>query len=292
MRPNAKNMTPVVLNNVPCLFYEIGGLKSVDREYLPFFYVVARVDFNDVRTGFRLMVSISKASELHPIGLDLSLVEDMVQDVDPHNVKNVIPEVARLGKLPDFVDTGFMSQMETLFIRHLLNSFKARVYRNFELDIYSSAGESLEDFTARCMDLLNGARRRDQDALHEVFNRKLGQIEQKYLNGGSSDDFEMARTASQGKDVFSNYLERIAGLFLQSKIVPLPPSVERQNSRGNPELGERLLALESEARHAIAELWASYRQKSQSVDEYILHPNLKDIHIVRSCILWMPAGAA
>lgn len=292
MRPNAQNAPTVVLNNVPCLFYEIGDLQSVDCEYLPFFYVEARVDFNDVRTGFRSMVSISKASELHPIGLDLSLVEDMIQDVDSRKAKTVIPQAARLGKLPDFVDTGFMSQMETLFIRHLLNSFKARVYRNFELDIYSSAGESLEDFTERCMDLLNGARRKDQDALHEVFNRKLGQIEQKYLNGGTSDDFEMARTASQGKDVFSNYLERIAGLFLQSKLAPPSSSDDRQNAKGNPELGERLLSLESEARNAIAELWASYRQKSESVDEYILHPNLKDIHIVRSCILWMPAGAA
>ena len=52
------------------------------------------------------------------------------------------------------------------------------------------------------------------------------------------------------------------------------------------------MSLAVEAKEVIAELWDSYEEKARSVDEYILHPNLKDIHIVRSCILWIPAKAA
>ena len=279
-------------NSVKYLFWAIEAVQGTSVEYVPFFYIEARIDFNDVRTGFSSMISLSKAIELHSFSADLPLVEDMVRDIDLQNTSSAMPDSARLSRLPDFVDDAFMSQMESQFVRYLLNSFKSRVYRNFELDVYSNAGESLSGFTARCMELLDGARRRDSDNLHEVYNRKLGQIEQKYLNESSLDDFEVARTASRNRDIFSDYLERIAQLFLQSKPVLNPDENGSQKTRSSLELEERLMSLAVEAKEVIAELWDSYEEKAQSVDEYILHPNLKDIHIVRSCILWMPVKAA
>jgi hypothetical protein len=279
-------------NSIKYLYWSIEDAQRTGVEYIPFFYVEARIDFNDVRTGFSSMISLSKAIELHSFSADLPLVADMIRDIDLQNTSATMPDSARLSRLPDFVDEGFMSQMETQFVRYLLNSFKSRVYRNFELDVYSNAGESLSGFTSRCMDLLDGARRRESDNLHEVFNRKLGQIEQKYLNANSPDDFEVARTASRNRDIFSDYLEKIAGLFLQSKPVLNSDEVGSQKPRSSLELEERLMSLAVEAKEAIAELWDSYEEKARSVDEYVLHANLKDIHLVRSCILWIPAQAA
>ncbi|MBP1622185.1 MAG: hypothetical protein H6Q07_205 [Acidobacteria bacterium] len=292
MRENPQNNRPSASASTKFLFLETGHATEPSVEYAPFFFVEARVDFKDIRTGYRSMVSLSRAMELHPLSSDLSLVEDMFQSVDPRNVRTTIPGFACLGTLPEFVDTGFMSQMENLFIRYLLNSFKAKVYRNSELDVYSSAGESRPDFTVRCMDLLGSARRRDLDALHEVFNRRLGQIGQKYVNTGAAEDFDLAKSVSHGRDIFSDYLERIAELFLRSGSMPPPEAGSRRNPQSRLEMEERLLSLESEAQLAVARLWDSYEEKARSVDEYILHPNLKDIHIVRSCILWMPAAAA
>ena len=292
MRQNPQIDQRSALNDIKYLYYATEDVQGACVEYVPFFYVEARIDFNDVRTGFSSMISLSKAIELHSFSADLPLVDDMVRDIDLKNTGSSIPDSARLSRLPDFVDKGFMSQMETQFIRYLLNSFKSRVYRNFELDVYSSAGESLSGFAARCMELLDGARRRDMDNLHEVFNRKLGQIEQKYLKESSPNDFEVARTASQNRDIFSDYLEKIAELFLQSKPMLNPDENKTQNPRSSTELKERLMSLAVEAKEVIAELWDSYREKARSVDEYILHANLKDIHLVRSCILWMPANVA
>ena len=292
MRQNPQNSQRSVLNNVKYLYCAIENAQGAGIEYVPFFYVEARIDFNDVRTGFSSMISLSKAIELHSFSADLPLVADMVRDIDLRSTSSSMPDSARLSRLPEFVDEAFMSQMETQFIRYLLNFFKITVYRNFELNVYSNAGESLPGFAARCMELLDGARRRDLDSLHEVFNRKLGQIEQKYLNEGSSNDFEVARTASQNRDIFSDYLEKMAGLFLQSKPVLNPSGDRSQIPRSNPELEERLMSLAVEAKEVTAELWNSYTEKARSADEYILHPNLKDIHIVRSCILWIPAKAS
>jgi hypothetical protein len=292
MRQNPPTSQPPASSGIKSLFYEIENAQGAAMEYVPFFYVEVRVGFNDVRTGFSSMISLSKALELHSIGSDLSLVEDMVRDIDPQSLKASMPDSARFSNLPDFVDARFMSQMETRFIQYLLNSFKARVYRNFELGVYSNAGESLADFIARCMDLLSEEKRRDLDARYEVFNRRLGQIAQKYLNESAPENFELAKTASQGRDIFSDYLERIAGLFLQSKPTSNPEMDSCQNPRSSLEMEERLLSLKLEAQQAIARLGDSYREKAQSVDEYIIHPNLKDIHLVRSCILWMPVRMA
>ncbi|MGD0099962.1 MAG: hypothetical protein ABSC60_06425, partial [Acidobacteriota bacterium] len=48
----------------------------------PFFCVEARVDFNDVRTGFRHTVSLSKALEIYSDNADLLWTDDMIRDVD------------------------------------------------------------------------------------------------------------------------------------------------------------------------------------------------------------------
>jgi hypothetical protein len=292
MRQNPPTSQTSASSGIKSLFCEIENAQSTAMEYAPFFYIEARVDFNDVRTGFSSTVSLNKALELHSIGSDLSIVEDMVLDINPQSVKASMPGSARFAGLPDFVDAGFMSQMETQFIQYLLNSFKARVYRNYELSAYSSAGESLADFIARCMDLLGEERRRDLDALYEVFSRRLGQIAQKYLNESSPENFELAKSASRGRDVFSDYLEKIAELFLQSQPTSNSEASGCQNRRSSLEMEERLLSLKLEAQQAIARLEDAYREKAQSVDEYIIHPNLKDIHLVRSCILWMPVRMA
>ncbi len=265
---------------------------QIPVRYLPFFYAEVRIDFNDVRTGFRSTVSLTKALQIYTITSDMIWAEDMIQDVDPRKLKTSAPAEANSCTLPDYIDAGFISQMETHFIQYLLRSYKARIYRNFELDIYSGAGESISDFAARCLDLLDASERRDLDALHDVIKRKLEQIKQKYLNTSTSETLELAKMESRSRDIFSSYSERIAELFLQPGRGIITSANELYLPQRNLELEERLMSLELEAQQSIAKLWDSSREKAQSIDEYILHPNLKDIHFVRSCILWIPAKAA
>jgi hypothetical protein len=287
MRQN-QNIGLPAADKIKHLYLRKADSQASNAEYCPFFYMEVRLDFNDVRTGYRATESLNKALEIYAASADLIWAEDMVQDVDPRQVASSAPADIRIRRLPDFVDAAYISRMETQFIQYLLRSYKTKIFRNFELDVYSSAGESLSDFTMRCLDLLEGSKRHDLDSLRDVFNRRLEQIKQKYLDAGVSDNIELAKMESQSKDIFSQYAERIAELFLR----PEPGLNAAGNSlhipRRNLELEERLLALEMEARQAIAKLWDSNRAKSEAIDEYILHPNLKDIHFVRSCILWIP----
>ena len=235
---------------------------------------------------------MTKALEIYAASADLIWSEDMIQDVDSQKVSSSAPGDILLRRLPDFVDAAYISQMETQFIQYLLRSYKTKIFRNFELDVYSSAGESLPDFNSRCLELLEGSKRHELDVLRDVFNRRMEQIKQKYLGANISENIEMARMESQSKDIFSQYSERIAELFLKPELGLSIDGNSPHVLRKNLELEERLLALEMEAKQAIARLWDSNKAKSQAIDEYILHPNLKDIHFVRSGILWIPAKAA
>jgi hypothetical protein len=292
MRQNPKNIGLPATERIKYLYLENADRSSSNAEYCPFFYAEVRIDFNDVRTGFRSTESVNKALEIYATGTDLLWAEDMIQNVDPQKIMPSAPGDIRLRRLPEFVDAAYISQMETQFIQYLLRSYKAKIFRNFELDVYSSAGESPTDFKSRCLELLEGSKRHEVDSLRDVFTRRLEQIKQKYVDTSASDNIELAKLESQSRDIFSQYAERIAELFLQPE---LALNIERnsiQIPRNNLELEERLLALEFEARQAVTRAWDANKAKAQSIDEYILHPNLKDIHFVRSCILWIPAKAA
>jgi len=167
-----------------------------------------------------------------------------------------------------------------------------RVYRNFALSVYSNSGESRAEFAGRCLELCDVPMRKELDSLHEVFNRRLEQTKEKYLGADEPVGLELARTQSQNKDIFSSYSERIAELFLRGESRLTSTAEASRHSPRMQELEERLLSLELEAQQAIAKLRASYEENARALDEYILHPNLKDIHFVRSCILWMPKKAA
>jgi hypothetical protein len=261
-------------------------------EYLPYYYAEVKIDFNDVRTGFRETFDLSEASEIYSNDADLLWAEDMIRDVDPQKLVSFIPGTIRPGELPDFVDADFISRMETQFIQYLLRSFTARIFRNFALNIYSSSGESKGDFISRCRELCESPKRKELDRLYEVFSRRLEQTRQKYLSGIEPSDLEPSRTESKNRDIFSLYSERIGALVYQRESGSKQSEGPFRPPAGIQDMEEKLLSLEMEAQNTIAKLRESYEEIAQNLDEYILHPNLKDIHFVRSCILWMPEKAS
>jgi hypothetical protein len=261
-----------------------------ETELLPFFCVEARVDFNDVRTGFRHTMSLSKALEIYSDTADLLWTDDMIYDIDLSKTTRSVPTGARLGSLPDFVNGNFLTRMEDQFVQYLLRSFEARIYRNYDLNLYSFSGESRDDFQRRCLDLFEGAKRQELDALHDVIGRKLEQLKQKYLGAAEIPELEQTRPESRNRDGYTRCSERITELFNSAEHVGNPVAAPPQFSSHMQEFEERLLSLEWEVQQAIQTLADSYAEKAGAIDEYILHPNLKDVHFVRSCILWMSKG--
>jgi hypothetical protein len=291
MTSSSEKQLPHRTERVKHLYLAAENHGSREIEYYPCFHAEARIDFNDVRTGLRETVSVSKAMEIYSTSAELLWAKDMIRDVDPLQIVSSIPDGARCCGLPDFVDTGFISRMETQFIQYLLRSFVTGIYRNSALNIYSLSGESKAEFAGRCRELFAGPMRKELDLLHDVFKRRIEQLKEKYLASNEPSGLEQARVESQDRDIYSRYSDYIAELFQRSNLGAYHLIEPFSNSPVMQELEERLAALGFEAQNAIMKLNNSYEEKARALDDYILHPNLKDIHFVRSCILWMPKKA-
>jgi hypothetical protein len=264
-------------------------------EYVARLYFEARIDMSDVRSGFRDTLSINKALEIHPMEDDAMWTPDMAVTVDTSLIEEGLPRDGTARGIPDFLDAALLSRLETLFLSYLMRYFEVRVFRNFALNLYSGPGESLDDFQLRCLDMMGEAFRKDLDDLHEVLVRKLEQLREKDLRESagltSALDFDIAKIDSLVKSRIHQVSESITNLFLKTELnlgshldISCVPS-------SSTEFDQRLSFLETETRHQIQRLIGVYQERLQNIDEYAIHPNLKDIHLVRTCILWVPVEA-
>ncbi len=166
------------------------------------------------------------------------------------------------------------------------------LFRNFDLNVYSRLGESIGDFRGRCLELLNETFRHDLDSLREVADRALERARERHLNDPDSASVEGSRIVARKRGEFRDVAERIGSLFMHTELTLAPQDAEREfPAYSGMELQQGLLSLESDARRAVGKLVSRYQRKASNIDEYIIHPNFRDIHLVRSGLLWMPGGA-
>ena len=99
------------------------------------------------------------------------------------------PCLAGAEPLPSHVDAIYLQCIEGQFLRYLLRHFEVRVFRNPYLRLYSLPGESKDDFTARCLEMLARSFRSELDGIRELCDRKLERVKLKYLKPGSDRGF-------------------------------------------------------------------------------------------------------
>jgi len=276
--------------NVKSLFWISGPAVGRECTYVPHLYLQAKIDFSDVRTGFNESYNVNRAVLISPDLSEPFWDDDAVADIDPENVGTAAPIEATLGDLPGSLDGQYIVWMETQFIQYLLRAFTATVYRNYNLDLYSLSGESRNDFIIRCADLHKGPMYAEFDSLSQVYKRQLDRLRQKYLGMESSEELETLKTDSYNRERFHRISDRINGLFLRTEF-----SIQHFDPPSDPvsrtsELEERLRDIYKQARDAVIKILDSYEENIRSVDEYILHPTIRNIHFVSSCILWMPGN--
>ncbi len=258
----------------------------------PRFYCEAKIDFADVRSGMRKSCSVHRALEIYPIEEDAIWTVDMVSTVDPARITEAPPGIMEARSLPAYVNAGILSKVEQHFLSYLLRYFEVRLFRNFSLGIYSSFDESPEDFRARCAEMLRESFRGEMDDLHDVFNRRLERLKEKFLGMLTWDESNPETNKSLFFSRLHELAEWLAETFLRTEF-SLDRKTDEHPLSGvhQKEFDDKLQSFISEALHAISRLLQTYREKASSIDEYIIRPKLKDISLVRTCILWMPAGA-
>ncbi len=267
----------------------LGADADRAAEYAPLFYLEAKIDMADVRSGFRESLSVNRAFDIVPLEGDALWTEDMVYPVDPSLMMSKPPHGAKLLPLPDFITREHLQWVERQFVSYLLRHFEVRIFCNHALNLYSAAGESRADFEFRCLEAQERSFRQDLDNLREVFERRIEQSRERYLRIERWGDPEPDRIATQIRNRIHETSERIADLFIRAELGRNPSACSRSGSAGG-ELDERLAWIEAAASEAVRHLMADYLGKAGDLDEYAVRPNLKDIHVSAVSILWVPVG--
>ena len=262
-------------------------------EYIPFVYMETHIDFNDARTGYKTVENLAQALKIYSDHASLSWTEEMIMNVDINRINEGLPAGARLQPLPEFVDGNFIGGVETSYAEYLTRAWTAYLYRNVELNVYSGAGESRREFTLRCRELFQERMREELNQLDILFTRRREQLKEKYLGLAHKDnddtsDLGIPLSRTSDRDIYAHYTERIAALFANED----HPSLRSTGLLAkNSELEERLILLETEVSETIEKLREEYEAKVSLMDEYTLHPNIKNIRCERSCIIWIPGKA-
>jgi hypothetical protein len=271
------------------LYLQPAGNAAGISDYFPHYYCEAKVDIDDVRSGFHENCSVSGALRILPVDGDVVWTSDMLWGVDPSLLQPDPPEGTRLHPMPPYVNENLLAQVEMQFVLCWMRHMRARFYRNSALTVYSTAGETLADFAGRCLEVAEEPFRRDLDAAHETFNRRLELIRERFGKEIAPDELNSAGIALRMRDRIRAVSEAVDRLFLDTGLA----SESTQSlgcDRGEPhsDLEEKLASVHAEVCRLIRGLSDAYREKARCIDEYAVHPGLKDIHIVRTCILWMP----
>jgi hypothetical protein len=272
------------------LYLRPASAAGQPRQYEPCFYFEARIDYADVRSGFHLTCGLHDILDIRPYDSDETWTRDMVRTVDPTLIQVAKPDEAICRPLPEYVNEEFLGRVETQYLSYLLRYAEARIFRNFALNIYSQPGESRCDFQSRCLEGFQESFRGELDAMREVVNRRLERIEEKHISGNPTGEFESDRRLAQARSRLQAIADRITELFLQIELSMEPADIARLQypDPARPDLEQSLESLETDVRRDTNRLMNSYLDKVRNIDEYILHPGLKDLHLVRKCILWMP----
>jgi hypothetical protein len=262
---------------------------AAGEEFVPFFYLEAKIDLADVRSGVRESLSVTRALEIVQLEGDALWTEDMVRTVDPAFVEGGLPGSPALNSLPSHVDAIYLQRVESQFLRYLLRHFEVHVFRNPYLRHYSLPGESKDDFTARCLEMLARSFRNELDGIRELCDRKLERVRLKYLKPGRVEGFAEERISAEARNRIHEMAERVEELFVTAELTAEPSGGDPMfPGTADGTLEQRLASIECEARDAIRRLAIEYTEMAGNLDEYLVRPSLRDIRLGHASILWMP----
>jgi len=266
-------------------------LKTADaqKEYNPFFYLEAKIDLADVRSGLRESLSVTRALEIVQFDGDALWTEDMVQGVDPATVEAGLPAVPALRPLPSHVDAACLKRVESQFLRYLLRHFAVCIFRNPYLRLYSLPGETNEDFTTRCLEILAQPFRAELDDIRELSDRKLERVKLAYLKPAGPGGIAEERASAELRNRIHEMAERVEELFVTAELTAEPAEGDPMFSEtADGTVEQRLAQIEVEARDAIRRLAIEYTAMAGNLDECVVRPSMRDIQVGRASILWIP----
>lgn len=241
-----------------------------------------KIDIQDARSGYRN----SRHQYFEAAWLEdpnLSWTRDLVREIQAEQLEEVTPPAQ--PEWPRFGDQKI--------IHYLMRHQGARIWRNRELEMYSTGRETEEEFIERCREQLAEGRRRELRKTKDVLLHRFLELEQKIIHAMDPMDGTHEwntdlknHQLSSVRSLFSRVLEDLGRWFLCSDYRPLSASDLPWGGDIPEEFSERLLDLREELISKYNQISASCEQTAEAVEAYQVPLSYSKIDIVSRGILW------
>lgn len=173
-------------------------------------------------------------------------------------------------------------------IDKLARTERLEIFFNDRFGLYSSPGDSLEEFLARVAEAALGAVEPELKQLRNEFELRIEQLREAY----KSEDLDPEKLASRQLKIFESST-RLAKLFstFAGSAFNLAELERHAESKPEDELGQDLEQLEREAQKELRALYDRYLEMAREYDIFFVSLQPDNIQIVRSGLLWVPVAA-
>jgi len=237
--------------------------------------------------------------------------DSIVVDYDERDLRVAPPEGA-VYVLPDakIKNKTYFTAAKTALKDHLYRNQQMTLFRNAELKVYSTAGETREEFEKRCLAVADERTDEDASKLRDALEKKEDRIKEQMVKAEDRIREIEFDAESREKEQRTGQLLDIGGAVLggllggRKSTRSILSGVRRSQSKGRMaakaqerlrtaenrygELAENLEELEDQLVEDMAEIQAEWADKATEIEELEVGLEKADIMIDDLTLIWIP----
>jgi len=203
---------------------------------------------------------------------------------------------------------SFWSNLERDLVAHLVRSRSLEILANRPLKLFSRAGESREDFAARCQAAAADGADADAAKLRDKYATKVQSLEAQRQAAESRAEVLSAEAKGRQHEELLSTATSILGSFLggRSRSSKLATDLRRaagQRTRTSTtnerlgaaqsktaELAQRMTDLEAELAEELSAITTGWDQKAAAIDTVPVGLEKTDVQVTQLVLAWVPGG--
>jgi hypothetical protein len=275
-------------------------LAGQDLVYKPAVLVECNINFRSIKVSVNDSQERTYTAWLSdgtlPVDWDVPAVELPTADLIE---ASPAPGIALLaGEV--ILDDARADEIEADLVDSLVRRERLKLFYNPPYNLFSTIGESKDDFTARVAEAVLDQIEPEMKKLKSVFDLRLEQIREAQLRKGNAGADDSGSEAEGKADLerlllsrteFSATENRIASIFTgRADFVMKIPALKQDGEAPvmELELQDDLRRVEQEASEALGDLYGRYLEMVHSNDVFEIGIQPGNIRIMRRALLWVP----
>jgi hypothetical protein len=280
----------------------VGGSSTGERLAAA---AVARVHLRYDEEKADLVVNDEYEAVLQPLTGAADAAQAVAVDYDDRDLLPAGP-AARAFVLPEapIRSKSFWTNLEKDLVAHLVRSLSVELYANRSLKLYSRAGESKDDFVARCREAAAAKADEESAKLRDRYEAKAQSVQRQLDGAHDRVDVLATQTRGQRSEELLSAAGSILGGFLsgrwRSSDIRRAASERSQSATAGRRLDaahgkvatltDQLADLEADLGEKVTQISADWEAKAAEVDTVPVTLEKADVQVAQLVLAWVPVA--